>query len=112
MDTYEQLEEFLIDEAGWRARLNRRVSSRVVRLGVLSWADQPYEPGMRRRVWDEYKRLYGLDPLTLLILGAIVNVVIQALLKWWYGDQINRGRCLWRMKRELEGNGGWKSGDH
>jgi inosine-uridine nucleoside N-ribohydrolase len=70
------------------ARLTQRVHGRRDVSGlVLRSAVETYVAFLTREehAADCYERLrdrYGIDPITLLIIGALINLAIQMLLRW------------------------------
>ena len=89
----------IIRGAGWLAHWNRQQSERVVDCALAAWpaADSPLlrSPGKLRAqlgqaMLERHRAEYGFSPLALLLIGAIVNFLIN----WFFNDPEHRGRLL------------------
>lgn len=104
--TFDDMTTMVIDRAGLMARMNRGKAARIVELAVRTWEDNPYEPGMVRRVRKAYKANYTFDPLTWIIISALVSILVRVLLEWIYGEaeqqRTERSKMVWKFRSELE----------
>ena len=83
-------------------RTNRRKSARVVELTVwylstVTGAES--EPHLNRKVRAVYQQIYGIDPITLWILGLIINIIVKIIIEWWMHrdenpERIQELRCM------------------
>lgn len=114
--TFDTFSDLMLERAGLLARVNRTASVRILTMVAQEWEEKPYEPGLRKRVKRLYKDRYGFDPLTWLIIGALVNILVRMVLEYVYDasepEQRERANLLWKFRREMEGGGPWASGDH
>ena len=89
----------IIHGAGWFAGWNRRESERVLDCALAAWpaANSPLlrSPAKLRRqlrqsMLERHHAQYGFSPLALLLIGAIVNFLIN----WFFNDPEHRGELL------------------
>lgn len=113
--TFDTFSDLMLERAPVLARMNRTASIRIIRLVAKEWEDKPYEPGLKKKIKRLYKEEYGFDPLTWILIGALVNIIVRMILEWVYdsseADQRVRSNTIWKFKRELEPER-WRSGDH
>jgi len=72
-------------------RTNRVKSARIIELAIwyLATVDDPVSAPptasqLKKQVRQVYGQIYTIDPLTLFILGIIINMVIKLIIEWWY----------------------------
>ena len=67
-------------------RANRVKSARVIEITVwyLSGvASEKSAPRIKKKVREVYGQVYTIDPLTLFILGIIINTIVKIMIEWW-----------------------------
>lgn len=70
-------------------RRNRGIIRRVVKLVVQNWPKEGVvsakeaDRQIRDTVIQQYKEIYGFDPLTLLIIKLVLSLIISFVFDWW-----------------------------
>lgn len=95
--TYAAFEEFVLN-SHWKCRMFPGTSKSMIRVAVEQWqAPHGYSFHTAKEAQKAYakrikgaaekKGLYGFDPLTWLIIGVVVNVIVRIILEWWFNDR-------------------------
>ena len=89
----------IIRGAGWLAIWNRRQAERVLDCALAMWPAEnspllrnpaKLRRQLRQAMLERHQAEYGFSPLALLLIGAIVNFLIN----WFFNDPQHRGGLL------------------
>ena len=89
-----QFEDFMIAELDKRCRRRKLVDRRAVvtrnliRLLVWNWTpmvagSERLQDGIITQVKRQYRSTFEFNPLVLMIIQALLNVLVQIFIHWW-----------------------------
>ena len=88
---FQQFELNMLHRAGLPARLYPLHARRLLECALIAWQstttqtpsnDPHFRSALRRAAWQRYRDEYGFSPLAIMLLGAIINFLIN----WYFSD--------------------------